>query len=290
MNSGSHCLALYSNHTVVAFGVSQAGDSTVVPSLTNVVAISGGGNFSLALKQDGTVVAWGDNSLGQTNVPLGLSNVIAIATGDSHSLALESNGVVVAWGDNTYGQCNVPITLSNVVFIAAGSRHSAVLTKQPGIAVPPQNQFVLPGWSATFKVVATGYEILNYQWNVNGTNIVGATNATLTLTNVPLTSAGNYQCVVSNAFGTCASRFATLYVFRTTPYFDPSASGLHWTNGNFGLTLNWLSGHGPVIIYGSTNLFNWMPIYTNPPIIGSLQFFDSAATNFPFRFYRAMEQ
>jgi hypothetical protein len=139
VNTGSHCLALKSDHTVVAFGVSQVGDSIVVPSLTNVVAISGGASFSLALKIDGTVTAWGDNSYGQTNVPSGLSNVMAIATGDNHSLALKSNGTVVAWGDNSYGQCNVPVTLSNVVLVTAGSRHSAALTKQPKIVVPPQS-------------------------------------------------------------------------------------------------------------------------------------------------------
>jgi hypothetical protein len=290
VNTGSHCLALKSDHTVVAFGVSQVGDSIVVPSLTNVVAISGGASFSLALKIDGTVTAWGDNSYGQTNVPSGLSNVMAIATGDNHSLALKSNGTVVAWGDNSYGQCNVPVTLSNVVLVTAGSRHSAALTKQPKIVVPPQSRFVLPGWQVVFNVVATGYEWLNFQWSLNGTNIVGATNATLTLTNVPLTSAGIYQCGVSNAFGTCVSLPATLNVYRTTPYFGASSSGLQWTNGSFGLTLNWLSGHGPAILYGSTNLLIWVPIFTNPPIIGSLQLLDPAATNFPFRFYRAIEQ
>jgi Regulator of chromosome condensation (RCC1) repeat len=290
VNSGSHCLALYSNHTVVAFGVSQAGDSTVVPNLRNVAAVSGGANFSLALKMDGTVVAWGNNSYGQTNVPIGLSNVMAIATGDYHSLALESNGMVVAWGQNTYGQCNVPTTLSNIVFITAGSRHSAVLTKQPGISVPAISQVIFSGGQATFNIVATGYQLLSYQWEFDGTNIAGATNSFLTLTNVPLIAAGVYQCVVSNAFGTCVSPPATLTVNRTTPRFDTSSSGLLFTNDDFVLNLKALSGHGAVIIYASTNLQSWLPIFTNPPVLGSLQFSDPTATNFPFRFYRALEQ
>jgi hypothetical protein len=289
VNTGSHCLALYSNHTAVAFGVSQAGDNTVVPNLKNVAAISGGANFSLALKMDGTVVGWGDNTYGQTNVPVGLSNVMAIATGDYHSLALESNGMVVTWGQNTYGQCNVPTTLSNVVFITAGSRHSAVLTKQPGISIPVANQVVFAGGQAIFTVAATGYE-LSYQWKFNGTNINGATNCSLILTNVPLTDAGVYQCIVSNAYGPDVSSSATLSVNRTIPRFGSSPSGLFFTNGGFVLNLNLLSGHGPVIIYSTTNLQNWVPIFTNPPILGSLQFLDSNATNLPFVFYRAVEQ
>lgn len=287
---GSHGLALFANHTVVAFGISQVGDTDVVPRLKDVTAISGGANFSLALQMNGTVVAWGDNSYGQTNVPVGLSNVTAIATGDYHSLALQSNGMVVAWGDNSHGQCNVPSGLSNVVFIAAGSTHSAVLSKQPGICIYATNQTVFSGGQAAFTIVATGYQPLSYQWEFNGTNIAGATNPSLTLTNVPVTDAGVYQCFVSNAFGTFVSPAARLSVNRSTPRFATGSTGLYYTKGGFLLNLNALSGHGVVSIYASTNLPNWTPIFTNPPVVGSLQFLDTAATNFPFRFYRAIEQ
>jgi hypothetical protein len=45
-----------------------------------------------------------------------------------------------------------------------------------------------------------------------------------------------------------------------------------------------------VVIYASTNLHLWTPIYTNPPTTGAIQFLDSSATNYPLRFYRAAEQ
>jgi alpha-tubulin suppressor-like RCC1 family protein len=67
-------------------------------------------------------------------------------------------------------------------------------------------------------------------------------------------------------------------------------SSLYTSNGGFMLVLTGLSGHGPVIIYSSTNLTDWNPIYTNPPQIGSLQLLDSSATNRPAQFYRAQEQ
>jgi hypothetical protein len=72
--------------------------------------------------------------------------------------------------------------------------------------------------------------------------------------------------------------------------FNTSPAGMKWTSNGFQLQLDWLAGHGPVIIYASTNLASWTPIYTNPPITGSIQFLDSTATNFPFRLYRAAEQ
>jgi len=289
-DQGSRCLALLSNHTVAVIGTSQAGDSTVVPNLRNVAAISAGTLFSLALKTDGTVVAWGDNTYGETNVPPGLSNVMSIAAGELHSLALTSNGMVVAWGDNTYGQCTVPASLSNVTFITAGCRHSAALTKQPGVSIPPTNSSVFAGACATFAVVATGYGPLNCQWLCNGTNLPGATAPTLVLSNVPLSAAGTYECLLSNSFGACLSPPATLTVQRTTPYFDLPPAGSLLTNGGCLLCMGGLSGHGAVILYASTNLQQWLPILTNPPTLGALQYFDSTISNANMRFYRFVEQ
>jgi hypothetical protein len=61
------------------------------------------------------------------------------------------------------------------------------------------------------------------------------------------------------------------------------------TNG-FSMQLSGLNGTGPVVIYASTNLLNWMPIFTNPAFTGTIPYIDSAATNFLQRFYKATEQ
>jgi uncharacterized repeat protein (TIGR03803 family) len=160
----------------------------------------------------------------------------------------------------------------------------------PVISSQPNSRTNLSGTTATFAISADGPGNLSYQWQFNGTNIVGGTNTSLIITNVPLTNAGVYQCVVSNSFGTCISSPATLTVNRTIPRFDSYGSGLSFTNGDLVLNLEALSGHGPVIIYDSTNLQQWVPIYTNPPVLGSLQILDSNATNLKFNFYRAVEQ
>ena len=68
------------------------------------------------------------------------------------------------------------------------------------------------GGTAAFSVTAAGTAPLSYQWNFGGTNIVGATNTILTLTNVQLSQAGNYTVLVTNAYGSVLSSNAVLTV------------------------------------------------------------------------------
>ncbi|HYM53979.1 MAG TPA: IPT/TIG domain-containing protein [Solirubrobacteraceae bacterium] len=160
---GNHSLALLKNGTVMAWGDNENGqlgigsgvedveEPVAVKGLTNVKAISAGGEFSLALLTNGTVMAWGDNEDGQlgdgkaanSNVPVavkGLTGVTGISAGGEFGLALLKNGTVTAWGDNEDGQLgdsgleeatsNVPVpvgTLTGVTAIAAGATHGLAM-------------------------------------------------------------------------------------------------------------------------------------------------------------------
>ena len=53
---------------------------------------------------------------------------------------------------------------------------------------------------------------MHFQWSLNTTNIASATNATLTLTNVQFSQAGNYSVQVTNSFGATNSAIAVLTV------------------------------------------------------------------------------
>ena len=132
----AHSVALKNDGTVVAWGNSYRGRTSIPVGLSEVTAIAAGALHTVALKRDGTVVAWGDNSAGLTNVPVGLSGVTAIAAGDYHTVALKSDGTVMAWGSNTAGQTNVPVGLSGVTAIAAGGYHTVALigTGPQGVA------------------------------------------------------------------------------------------------------------------------------------------------------------
>lgn len=57
-----------------------------------------------------------------------------------------------------------------------------------------------------------GGDGLGYQWMFNGTNIAGATNFSLTLSNVQPADAGNYSVVVANSAGSTTSTDAILAV------------------------------------------------------------------------------
>jgi hypothetical protein len=79
------------------------------------------------------------------------------------------------------------------------------------IASDPMNTTASPGGTVTLSVGATGYPLL-YQWALNGTNIVGATAATLTLANLSAANAGLYTVTVSNGFGSVTSQTVSLAI------------------------------------------------------------------------------
>ncbi len=203
----THSLALLGDGTVAGWGNNTWGQTTIPAGLTNVVALAGGQYHSLALRGNGTVAAWGNNAFGQTNLPAGLTNVVAIAAGAFHNLALKQNGTVVAWGDDTFSQTNIPAGLSSVIGIAAGQYDSLAVTGSgaPIITVQPVSQYNVGAELATFVVKAAGLAPLSYQWQQNGTNIVGATNSTLSLANLPTSDAGVYSVTITNSLGTVTS-------------------------------------------------------------------------------------
>ncbi|HKQ75856.1 MAG TPA: pectinesterase family protein [Blastocatellia bacterium] len=93
------------------------------------------------------------------------------------------------------------------------------VTTPPSITTQPASQTAPVGSNVTFSVVANGTAPLGYQWKKNGSDIPGATGATLTLTNVQLTDAGSYSVVVSNSVGATTSNPANLTVTTGATFF-----------------------------------------------------------------------
>lgn len=181
-------------------------------NLSNVIAIAAGGFHSLALKIDGTVAAWGRNTTGQSSVPAGLSNVVGLAGGTFHSMALGADGSVAAWGSFS----PIPSLVSNVTAIASGGTHNLVALGGgvPLVTVQPFDQAAFTGTPVTLHVRAAGVFPLTFQWRLNGSEIPGATNASLFLTQVQLSDAGRYSALVSNAAGSDISKGANLTVLE----------------------------------------------------------------------------
>ena len=206
--------------TVTAWGDNTYHECDIPTGLSNVVDVAAGDLHSVALKSDGTVVAWGDDTYGATDVPAGLSNVVAIAACGypdycSYTLALKSDGTVAAWGEN---KATAAVQgLSNV--IAIGAEYDSGLAIRSGpptpvITLAPVDHYQAVGSTATFTARGAGLYGVTYQWQTNGVNLAGATNTTLTVTNVQTTSATNYAVVVTDnvGMGSIVSSNANLYL------------------------------------------------------------------------------
>ncbi len=87
----------------------------------------------------------------------------------------------------------------------------------PQITQQPVDVTVPAGGSASFQVGAIGGGVLTFQWEFYGTNIAGATNATLALSHVATNQAGPYLVIVSNPGGSVTSSIAHLIVTLRPP-------------------------------------------------------------------------
>ena len=85
------------------------------------------------------------------------------------------------------------------------------------VSVTPTNQTVECSSNASLTVSAVGVEPLAYRWFLGPTLLSGATNASLTLTNVHPAQAGTYSVIVTNLYGSATSGPVTLSVMDTQP-------------------------------------------------------------------------
>ena len=116
----------------------------------------------------------------------------------------------------------------------------------PAVSDPtPTNPFVNVGTSAVFSVTATGTPTPTLQWQreplagawanlVEGTNYLGVTSSTLTVTNLTVAMIGDqFRCVATNDAGAVISGTATLTVLEDFATWAAS-QGLTTNNGTLG--------------------------------------------------------
>jgi hypothetical protein len=116
---------------------------------------------------------------------------------------------------------------------AAGILGKCPVPAAPAIIIQPADQTIFANESATFEAMALGVKPFAYQWFAKGLSIPGATNANLTITNAPLDSAGDYNLVITNSYGSTTSLVAILTV-NPPPPCAPAPSGI----------LSWWSADG----------------------------------------------
>ena len=107
---------------------------------------------------------------------------------------------------NAYGMAT-----SLVATVAINPAVPATITQQP---LPRP---VYPGGTASFSVAAQGTLPLAYQWQHAGTNMPGATKATLLVTHCTAAQAGAYTVGITNVAGGVLSSSAALTLITVVP-------------------------------------------------------------------------
>ncbi len=161
-----------------------------------------------------------------------------------------------------------------IVYNAYGSVTSVTVTLNVGgglfFVSQPASQTVYEGENVTFNGTASSSNSITYQWRRSGTNISLATNSTLVLTNVALTSTGSYNVVAADGSATITSSVAVLLVVPME--FNPDISGgaISIPAGGAGIVIRWPSISNRVYdVLWSTNLMAgtqaFVPVATNLP-------------------------
>jgi len=181
----------------------------------------------------------------------------------------------------------------------------AQLGTPPQIAVQPLGVSVPIGGTASFSVTVISSTTPSFSWLFNGrviskpnvANVVVplvGTTSTLTLSNVTSSSAGNYSVRIQNDAGTVTSSNALLVIQNTSlsnavVRVNILSQGSGKTNNGFRLQLL-KPANSNCVIEASSDLSVWTPIGTNTDAATNTYYLDSAATNFPLRYYRARLQ
>ncbi len=143
----------------------------------------------------------------------------------------------------------------------------AVGNSPPVFTTQPQSEAAGEGGFALFSAIATGSPAPNYQWQLDGTNLPGATGSTLLLNNLTPKQAGKYSVAVTNLAGATNSSTVTLFIAPTS---------LLATNGAITILTYNVAGNNSGT---ATNAANWSTtspqvqaigrelMYLNPDII-----------------------
>ena len=220
--------------TIGSSNVAHDGVSCAMDYLTLYVPSGPGGSSSPSFIQ--TVVSgpalvsfwWKQTSTGDSGsgMPYFTSSLTLLVDGQSvagscsgcgwlqQTIALSSGSHTLQWSHNLSIYMNGAL---NALLSGYAYLDQVVVTPvtAPMITVQPQNQTVSGGANVTFTAQAIGAIPLYYQWQFNTTNLLGATNVSLTVSNVQPQNAGTYSLMVSNSYSTAVSSNALLTVLTT---------------------------------------------------------------------------
>ena len=298
------------------YGTNLPGRTETSLTLTNTLVLDTGNYTVVAANEGGAVTS----EVAVLTVVIPPSFTVqptnqAVNAGDDVGLYSVATGVpepTYQWqlyGTNLPGQTGSSLTLGNLQTGGAGdytvvaanlggsvTSEVAVLTvlaSAPVITAQPQSRLALLGQDVTITVTAKGTAPLSYQWQCAGTNLMtggrysGVNGTVLALNYARTNDTGGYSVIVGNDYDSVTSEVAVLTVLVPPPPVIQLTDGtLGVVAGQFGLNVIGWTGQ-VVSVEASTNLLNWLPVWTNTLDTGMLRFSDPSAATLPGRFYRA---
>ncbi len=175
----------------------------------SVSATSANGSITYQWYFNGTNIPWAQAA------SMTLTNVQATNTGGYYAILNNSGGAVTS-----------------------AVAQLTVQTSAPWFVNPLPSQTVPIGANVVFDPTARGSAPLSFQWQLNGTNLPGATSATFNIANAQTNNSGPYLVIVTNNYGSATSAVATLIVQNPVQITGQPASqaALLGSNATFTVT------------------------------------------------------
>lgn len=294
-------LALEVDGTLHVWGLGATGANQPPPDVTHWADIAGNG-FNLGLLTNGMVRAWGSVEPMFTTVPSSVTNAMAVAGGGGFGLALLGDGQPYLWKSPTdltvfsgaparfevkalgtapvryqwrQGNTDLPGETKPVLPIAAAQTSQAgtyrvvvtdslgvstsepatltVLESPPVILAQPTNRVALAGRPFNLQVEVEGSLPITYEWRRNGTAVPGVSGPVFSRTNAVYLDAGDYEVVMANAFGSRTSAVARVDFVPVAAWGFPS-----WVPESLTNVVDVLAGSGYVVaLRADGTVTNW---------------------------------
>jgi hypothetical protein len=277
------------------------GAGNIAANVLNRADVSPGGPFGLMSVSNATPMIYSNTAAGRFNVQLGghipdvdhdqlklngtanLAGTLNVELLNSFVPQVGNSFTVMTYTARSGAFANVAapegITLQPVYFPTYLVLNAVeVIPVPPYLVSQPTNMTIRAGLTATFHVVAGGSPNLQYQWQMNSTNLPGATSDTLIIPNVTVTNAGSYRVFVSNSGGFTNSVSALLLVepgmstVEITTGATNALTGVSFLNGLNGAII----GSGGWLQITHNGGVNWQVVNTGMTEITDVQFVSGA--------------
>jgi hypothetical protein len=178
--------------------------------------------------------------------PVTLDGTLNVSLYNNYALILSNRFTVLTTSarSGTFASVIPPpgATLNTIYSTTNVVLEIAALTNAPlQILTNPVSQTIWTPDPVTFSAAVSGTTPILFQWQLNGTNLLNATNTAYTIPAVAPTDAGLYTLQITDGYGGTTNTSATLTVV-------PFAGTIWWTNtlgGNWSVPANWVPNRIP---------------------------------------------